>query len=471
MKKLTVVPLSTRDNITVAALDAIKSADRLYLQTKRHPCANAVLELGLDFSDMDDLYDAAEDFDKLNEAIADRLTGGDSCVYAVIGDLGAAQAEPIQRRCKERGFVMDVLPCVPCSRAAFPHVSEGITACAVNLPKRLNPELPLIITELDNRYLAGEIKLRLMEYYPDSHIVELALMGGDGRYSTESMELFRIDHRDDFNELAVLHVPRLEFSKRERFSYYDLVETMRRLRGRDGCPWDREQTHESLKRDLLEECYELLDAIDEKDDDHIIEELGDVLMLIVFHGMIAEEQSRFNDLDISSGIVNKLIYRHPHIFSNAVVHNSDEVLKNWDALKAKEKDYKTQAEILRSVPKNFPALMRAQKVQKKAAKAGFDWDNAKQAFYKLPEETQELERAVESGEGVEEELGDLLFTAVNLVRLMGLDSEDVMHGATEKFIDRYERMEQLAAAEGVKIETLNLEEQDKYWERAKKSRK
>ena len=267
---------------------------------------------------------------------------------------------------------------------------------------------------------------------------------------------------------SVLFVPPVSFDALTRYDYYDLVEIMKRLRAPDGCPWDREQTHKSIKRDLIEECYELNDAIDEEDDAHIIEELGDVLMLVIFHATIGDEQGRFNEGDVADGIVKKMIYRHPHVFGEDKAASAADVLQKWDELKRKEKHQNSATDTLCAVPKGFPALMRAEKIQRKARKVGFDWNDASEALPKVEEELGELRRAIDGNGSVGEEAGDLLFAAVNVIRLLGLDSEQMLHDAADKFIRRFSRMEQLANADGFALNKLTLKEQDRYWEQAKK---
>ena len=246
-----------------------------------------------------------------------------------------------------------------------------------------------------------------------------------------------------------------------------MLTVLRRLRAPDGCPWDREQTHASLKKDMREECYELMDAIDEDDDEHMVEECGDLLMNVLFHPIIGEEQGRFDDRDVTTEIVKKLIYRHPHVFGNVHVNSSAEVLKNWDALKQKEKGQQTVTATLRSVPRSFPAMLRCEKVQKKARKVGFDFHAASDAFYKIEEETGELKTAMETGVGIEKEMGDLFFAAMNVCRLLGLDGEETLHKATDKFIRRFEQMEKNIDAAGKKLDGMTLAEMDEYWEKAK----
>lgn len=467
MKQILIAPLSTPKTLSAQVMESVHSAKLLYLQTAKHPSAKPVLDAGLAFFSMDELYDAAKDFDALNDAIADRLTAGPSCVYAVMGDGCYAQLAAIRRAAAERGFAVKLLPAVSFSKAAFPMEQSALRLSARELPARLEPTLPLLIEEIDTPLTAGELKLRLMKTYPEALQVTLATLCADGSYRHRELPLYELDRGTSYGSGTVLLVPPVPFMQREHYDYEALVAVMRRLREPDGCPWDREQTHESIRRDLIEECYELIGAIDEKSDEHMQEELGDVLMQVVFHAEIAAEQGRFDEGDVCSGIVQKLIYRHPHVFGDVQVQSSDEVLKNWDALKKKEKQQNSVSEIMQAISPSFPALLQAQKVQHKAHKAGFDWDNAKEAFPKIREETDELEAAM-AGEGdSKEELGDLLFAAVNVARLLGLDAEEALHQATAKFIARYARMEELARLDGVELANKSLSEQDLYWKKAK----
>lgn len=469
MKTITIAPLSTPQTMTRAAWDAVLHADTLYLQTSEHPSAKPVLDAELVFTTMDDLYETAVDFDELNDAIAERLVSGGDCVYAVMGDGCFAQLPAIEKAAEKHGFRVDVLPGVSYAKAAFPKLQDAQIYTARTLPKRIDPDMPLYIQELDNPIIAGEIKLALSEIYPDEWPVTLATMQQDGHYSYRTFPLSELDRKRTLFAGSVLYVKSATFEERTRYGYYDLVAVMQRLRAPGGCPWDREQTHESLKADLIEECYELNDAIDEQDDAHIVEELGDVLMDVVFHSVIADEQGRFNENDVADGIVKKMIYRHPHVFGSEKAESSTDVLKRWDELKQKEKNQKTQKEVLCAVPKRFPALMRSAKVQKRAGKVGFDWSNANEALPKVYEELEELKAAMNGSGNLSEEAGDLLFAAVNVIRLLGLDPEQLLHDASDKFISRFGRMEELAKADGFELSELSLAEQDVYWEKAKKS--
>ncbi len=236
----------------------------------------------------------------------------------------------------------------------------------------------------------------------------------------------------------------IDFTRKERYGFADAVEIVHLLRAPGGCPWDREQTHGSIRRNFLEETYEALEAIDEDDPAHLCEELGDVLMQVLFHADIEQEAGRFNFEDVCDGMCKKLILRHPHVFGETQVSGSTQVLDNWEAIKREEKGQETYADTLRSVAKNLPANWRAEKLLKKASKAGFHWEGAPEALEKLREEAGELEAALGDARDEAEEVGDLLFAAVAVARTLGQDPETALHKACEKFVRRFARMEALA---------------------------
>ena len=261
----------------------------------------------------------------------------------------------------------------------------------------------------------------------------------------------------------------VDFQYKDSYGVKDLEEIVRILRAPGGCPWDAEQTHQSIRRNFLEEAYEAVEAIDEGSPEHLEEELGDVLLQVVMHARMEQEAGRF-DLDgVADGICKKLIYRHPHVFGDVAVSGTGEVLSNWEALKRKEKGQATNTDALEAVARALPALWRAEKVQKKARKAGFDWPDVSGALDKLSEELEELKTAAAEGTNVAEELGDLLFSAVNAARFLKVDPEDALNGATDKFIGRFRKVEAQAAAQGKAMEDMGLEELDALWECAKET--
>ena len=256
-----------------------------------------------------------------------------------------------------------------------------------------------------------------------------------------------------------------ELLGKAKYDFADLCRVMEILRGEGGCPWDREQTHESIRKNFIEETYEVVEAIDTKDAHLLCEELGDVLLQVVFHTQIEREAGRFTIDDVTDGIVKKLIYRHPHIFADTTAETAETVLDNWDKLKAKEKHRDTVTASMRSVPRPLPALMRAEKVGKRAAKVGFDFATAADAAVKIAEETNEVLTATDATRA--EEVGDLLFAAVNVARKCGVDPERALSDATDKFIDRFAAVEDAVRADGKRMEDLPLSVLDTYWDRVK----
>ena len=259
----------------------------------------------------------------------------------------------------------------------------------------------------------------------------------------------------------------VDFQYKDSYNVKDLEEIVRILRAPGGCPWDAEQTHQSIRRNFLEEAYEAAEAIDEENPEHLKEELGDVLLQVVFHARMEQEEGRF-DLDaVADGVCKKLIYRHPHVFGDVSVSGTGEVLSNWEELKRKEKGQATNTDALESVARSLPALWRAEKVQKKAKKAGFDWPDISGALDKLSEELEELKAAAAQGTNVAEELGDLLFSAVNVSRFLKVDCEDALNQATDKFIGRFRKVEEQAGDRP--MTEMTLAELDQLWERAKET--
>ena len=269
--------------------------------------------------------------------------------------------------------------------------------------------------------------------------------------------------------ITEIGVSMIDFKQKENYDIYDLIRIMEHLRSEDGCPWDREQSHESIRSNVIEEAYEVADAIDSGSQEMLVEELGDLLLQVVFHARMDEEAGGFNFNDVCDGICKKLVYRHPHVFGDVNADTSDEVLKNWDALKKTEKKQESFTDTLNSVPKAFPALMRSQKVQKRAARAGFDFDNKSDVYDKVAEEMVELSDAdaLADNKKVFEEYGDLLFSVVNLARFLNIDAEEALAASTDKFIARFEKVEKLANERNIDMPNTPITELDKLWDEVK----
>lgn len=265
----------------------------------------------------------------------------------------------------------------------------------------------------------------------------------------------------------------LDFEFKESYNAQDLLEIMRMLRAPGGCPWDSAQTHQSIKKNLIEETYEVIEAINKDDKTLLCEELGDLLMQVVFHSVMEEEEDNFDFDKVSDGICKKLIERHPHIFGNVSIDGVDDVLTNWDAIKMKSKGQKKTSDSMKSIPRELPALMRATKIQKKAADVGFDWDDVSGAVDKLYEEIGELKQAIDNEDecNISEELGDLLFSAVNVSRFVKVDAEEALTASSDKFLSRYLDVERLAEERNIDMKASSIEVLDELWDEAKKIEK
>ncbi|MBE6812527.1 MAG: nucleoside triphosphate pyrophosphohydrolase [Ruminococcaceae bacterium] len=261
------------------------------------------------------------------------------------------------------------------------------------------------------------------------------------------------------------------FQFKDQYTIEDLLQIMEILRSPGGCPWDAEQTHESIKKDLIEETYEVIEAINKKSSVMLQEELGDLLMQVVFHSRLSQEAGEFAFAEVCDGICKKLVERHPHVFGEVNVSDTDEVLSNWDAIKRNSKHHETTTQAIDSVPRELPALMRSAKIQHKAAKAGFDWPDVSGAFDKIPEELNELKEAVEKGDQahIADELGDLLFAVVNVSRFVKVDAEEALTAATDKFRNRFAAVEALAIERGIDMKESSIEELDRLWDEVKRN--
>lgn len=261
----------------------------------------------------------------------------------------------------------------------------------------------------------------------------------------------------------------MDFKEKNNYNFDDLVEIVKILRSPGGCPWDREQTHKSIRSNFIEETYEAIEAIDTEDTELLKEELGDVLLQVALHSQIESEKKSFNINDVCDGVCKKLIIRHPHVFGDVKADTTEQVLNNWDDIKMKTKSQKSQAQAMQSVSKSLPSLMRSTKIQQKAAKTGFDWDSADGALEKLFEECNELKAAILSNdeENEREEIGDVLFSAVNVARLLNIDSEHALYDACDKFTDRFSKVEFLANERGIDMKTASLSELDSLWDEVK----
>ncbi|MDR1598938.1 MAG: nucleoside triphosphate pyrophosphohydrolase [Oscillospiraceae bacterium] len=474
MAHITIVPLGdSLAEMTVGAAETLASGIQVLLRTSRHPAAKWLRERNVPFRALDALYEQAEDFDTLRENMARAVLEAAPCVYAAPDPT----TDGCSKRLRELTDEITVMPGV--SQASKALAASGvntytvITAAASEVSgTRLDPTRSLVITEIGSALRAGEVKVKLLTLYPENLKVTL------GRGSlVERIQLAELDRAGTFDHTSWLVVPPAPLMERSRFDFQDLVDIMERLRDPDtGCPWDREQDHSTLREYILEEACEVIEAIDQNDSNKMADELGDVMLQTVFHAKVDQERGGFDILDVTSAVCGKMIRRHPHIFGAVKADTSAQVLRNWEAIKREEKRLDTQTAVMRDVPKQLPALMRAAKIFKKARDVGFDSNTPLEWMDKVTEEAGELRAELERAGinlkpsqllRIEEETGDLLFAVVNAARLAGVQPELALNGAIEKFILRFERVEQAAAADGKEIRGLPLAELDRYWDIAK----
>lgn len=483
MEELTITGLGPgpAEHVTSAVIEAFKKAKTCFLQTERHAASALLKKEGVAFSTMDGLYASSEDFDELNLAIARTLATALESGPAAYGVPGGGDIDPnLVQALKDRGITYQTIPGISFAGAALalsgscaPRGYTCMNATDIHTAVLESSRL-MLITELDDKLLAGEVKLKLLEHYSPGHDIHFITFK-ESRSNAIRIPLEEMDRQENYGNGTVIVIPEIDLIQKTRFTFYDLVAIMDILRSPDGCPWDREQTHASLKQYLIEECYETLDAIDKKDDEMLWGELGDVMLQVVFHAKIASEQHRFNIHDVTSAICRKMIDRHTHIFGTDKAETASDVLKNWDRIKKAEKNLTSYTETMKDVATALPALMRSVKVQHKAAQAGFDWDKPEDALEKVREEAGEIEQELRNKQKgasnkaeIAAEIGDLLFASVNVARMLKVEPEQALYATVEKFISRFEYMEQKADREGRNLDGMSLPEMDVLWEEAKK---
>lgn len=468
MKKITVVSLGPgpRECLTLGGMNAMEQAKKLVLRTNQCDAAAYLLEKGLSFETLDHLHESCEDFDELCDAVVETLLAmaqETEICYAVF-DAGADETV---KALAEKAELL-IIPGMPLSApflSAAPQAKIEIqTASSLEITGTQNP---LLILECDSKMLMGECKLELLRHLdPDQKILFFPPCQSAVRTYIE-LPLSDLDRQKQYDHTCAVLIPPVELTARKRFDFYDLVRVMEILRGENGCPWDKEQDHHSLRKYLIEEAYETAAAIDEEDWDHVADELGDVMLQVVFHAHVGRQYGTMELSDITSYICRKMIDRHRHIFGADQCETAEDVLKNWEKIKKEERGFKTQSDVLKGVSAGLPPMMRAGKVQKKARDVGFDWDDPREALKKVHEEAEEVLAELNGGSDLFMEMGDLFFACVNVARLAGVDPEAALHQATEKFISRFTAMENAILQDGKSFEGLTLSEMDVYWEGSK----
>ena len=480
MGKITVVGLGPGrwEHLTLEALETLEKAQRVFLRTEKHPMVEELKTRGIAYSSFDRVYHEEDTFENVYARIAEELVQeakkGD-LVYAVPGNPAVAETSYylLLGLAKKRGIEVETVPGMSFLEIAYQRLGidpvkglQVLDGLAIK-GQKLDTGKGIIITQVYDQLVASEVKLALMGKFPAHYPVWVIRAAGvEGREIIEKVPLYKLDRLSYIDYLTSVYVPA---AKRQGYDIDDLLEIMRVLRGDKGCPWDREQDRQSLKPYLLEEAYEVLDAIEKEDVGLLKEELGDLLLQVVFHAQIADEEGEFDFSEVVEGICEKLIRRHPHVFGGQRARDSDGALDRWEASKRKEKGVRGYTTALMNIPRTLPSLMRSYKVQQKAALAGFDWDRIEDVMAKVKEELSELEEVYKNGEmsRIKEELGDLLFAVVNLARFENIRPELALRETVEKFIQRFAFIEKEALKMGKTLDRMTLDQMEQLWQASK----
>ncbi len=479
---ITIVGLGPGDaqQITREAWSVLVLADEVYLRTEHHPTVKGLPD-HLSLHSFDHVYDQAQSFDEVYHNIAEQVIRlgqrPQGVVYAVPGHplVGESTVTRILKLAEQAGlavriingvsFVTPILVSLGMDALSGLQMADAMDIAAQYHPP-LNPDVPAIIGQLYDRQMASEVKLTLMNQYPDDHPVKLMHAARTDEERVGTLPLYELDGRDDVSHLTALYVPPLA----QPGAFETFQDTIAHLRAPDGCPWDREQTHQSLRRNLLEEAYEVLAALDAEEADALREELGDLLLQIVLHSQIAVEEGEFSMSDVIASIDAKIKRRHPHVFGDVQVSGVGDVVANWETIKQGERAENGNGlkSALDGVPRDLPALAQAEAYSERASRVGFDWPSVDGILDKVAEEAREI-RAATSPQERTEEFGDLLFALVNTARWMKIDPEAALRAANEKFVARFRDVEALARAQSRDLKGMSLADLDELWELAKQS--
>ncbi len=479
MPGITLLGLGPGDpaQLTRAAWEVLGSADEIHLRTSLHPTVKGFPPKLKVFS-FDHLYENAESFEEVYAGIVEKVLElgqrPQGVVYAVPGDPFVAEATgpEIARRAREMDLPVKVVNGISFLEPVFTAVGldpfPRLTLVdAVDLSQAhvaaFPPDVAVLVAQVYSQIIAAEVKMTLNTVYPDDHPVWLVHAAGTEEEVVEAIQLYEIDRSRHIGLLTALYLPPLARGT----SFEAFQEVVARLRAPDGCPWDREQTHQSLRSHLMGEAYEALAAMDAGEPAKMAEEFGDLLLQIVLNAQIASEEGDFNMADILKGIHDKIIRRHPHVFSDVQLDGVQGVLKNWEKLKAEEREEEGDAKgLLAGVPTALPALTQAQEIQDRAARVGFDWPEIEGVVDKIAEEVQEVRKANNIDE-LSAELGDLFFALVNLSRWKKVDAELALRETNQRFRDRFSHIEEGAKQRGKKLSELTLDEMETLWQDAK----
>jgi len=481
LNTLTVIGLGAGDfnQLQMGVYRKLKAARKLYVRTVDHPVLEELLAEGLQFESFDAVYEKHNSFQPVYEEIAEKLvaaTASDDVIYAVPGHpLVAEQTVQLLITAADEGKVKLVIEggqsfLDPIFGALKIDPIEGFqlldgTSFSMH---DINMRQHILIAQVYDTFSASEVKLTLMEKYDDEYPVTVVTAAGSSQEKLMTVPLYELDQSVEVDNLTTIYVPPVKLQEDALRDWTTFRQIIAVLRGPNGCPWDQKQTHESLKKYLLEETHEYLAAVDAEDDFAMIEELGDVLLQVFLHAQIGEDQGYFTLEDVLASISEKMIRRHPHVFGDVSVEDAEGVVANWEFIKAAEKGISDKP-ILKEEYRASSALQTAYNYQQRAAKVGFDWPDVDGAWDKFAEEWQEFRHEVTKGTNASrlDEFGDVLFTLVNLARFYKLSPEEAMLHANEKFASRFGYVEAKVKASGKPFSDYTLEQLDAFWDEAK----
>jgi len=481
MKQLTVIGLGAAelDQLQMGVYKKLKSVEKIYVRTVDHPVISELKQEGIRFESFDEVYEKYDTFQPVYEEITNRLielAKVENVMYAVPGHpLVAEQTIQLLISAEREGkvnlkieggqsFLDPIFSALKIDPIDGFQLLDG-TSFSIH---DVNMRQHILIAQVYDAFSASEVKLTLMEKYRDDYPVTIVIAAGSSQESLKTVPLYELDQSVEINNLTTVYVPPVEHDEDALKDWTTFRKIIATLRGPNGCPWDQKQTHESLKKYLLEEAHELLAAIDEEDDFGIVEELGDVLLQVFLHAQIGEDEGYFNLEEVLASISEKMIRRHPHVFGDVNVEDAEEVVTNWNAIKQQEKG-KEVDNLLKGEYRATSTLQTSFNYQKKAASVGFDWPDADGAWGKFEEEWKEFREEVTNGSSKSrlDEFGDVLFTLVNIARFYKISPEEAMIHANEKFARRFHHVEVKVKESGKQFKEFTLEELDAFWNEAK----
>ncbi|WP_153733453.1 bifunctional methyltransferase/pyrophosphohydrolase YabN [Sporosarcina obsidiansis] len=481
MRNITVIGLGAGnlEQLSLGTYRLLKKAHRLFIRTEEHPVVQELRSEGMQMESFDAIYEANDEFEDVYQTIVEQLlllSTEQPITYAVPGHpLVAERTVQLLIEKEKMGEIKLHIAggssfLDPIFTALRIDPIEGFQLLDGTDLKRddVRMDQHVLVGQVYDAFVASDVKLSLMEKYPDNHEVTIVTAAGSVEEKLTTVPLFELDRSMTLNNLTTIYVPPLIERDQRLKEWSSLREIIAALRAPDGCPWDREQTHESLKRYLIEESFELLQAIDEEDDEAIIEELGDVLLQVFLHAQIGEDDGYFSMEDVLESIGAKMIRRHPHVFGQTEADTTADVLTNWQAIKDQEKP--RSSSLLEGQTRYASSLLTSFNYQKAAANVGFDWPNIEGAFEKFQEEWQEFQEEVRNGRADRQldELGDVLFTIVNIARFLKISPEEAMWHANEKFKSRFHFVEQCVQQGSGDFTAYSLEQLEEFWRQAKR---